>query len=71
MLDLGVLGEELLDGGVLDLALVLAVDLVADEDEGELLGLLGGALVEELGDPGLDVVEGLARGAVTRLLVMS
>jgi hypothetical protein len=61
MFDLGVLGEELLHGGVLDLALVLTIDLVADEDEREFLRLLGGALVEELRDPGLDVIEGLLR----------
>lgn len=71
VLDLGVFGEELLHRRVLDLALLLAVDLVADQDEGELLGLLGRALVEELGDPGLDVVEGLRGGRGTRLLVMS
>ena len=71
MLDAGVLLEELGHAALVDLPLVLAVNFVADQNEGELLGLLGRALVEELGDPGLDVVEGLGRSEGTLLLVMS
>lgn len=71
MLDLGVLGQEVLDGRFLDFSLLLAIDLVPDEDEWELLGFLGRALIKELSDPGLDVVEGLPNPIGTRLLVIS
>lgn len=69
--DLGVLLQELVDGFLFYLPLGLPVYLVAHQDEGELLGLLGRALRQELRDPGLDVVEGLDRKAGTFLFVMS
>lgn len=71
MLDLRVLGQEVLDRRFLDLSLLLAIDLVPDEDEWELLRFLGCALIEELSDPGLDVIEGLPNPILTRLLVIS
>lgn len=71
VLDLRVLGQEVLDRRFLDLPLLLAIDLVSDEDEWELLGLLGRTLIQELRDPGLDIVEGLPYPILTRLLVMS
>lgn len=71
VLDLRVLGQEVLDRRFLDLSLLLAIDLVPDEDEWELLGFLGCALIEELSDPGLDVIEGLPNPILTRLLVIS
>ena len=61
MLDLGVLLQELVDCVLLDITFLLAVDLIAHQDEGELFGFLGRPLVEEFSDPGLDVVEGLPR----------
>jgi hypothetical protein len=61
VLDLRMLGEELLDRWVLHLALLLAVDLVSDQDEGELLRLLRRSLVQEFSDPGLNVVKWLNR----------
>lgn len=71
MLDAGVLFQELGHATLVDLPLVLAVNFVADQNEGEFLRFLGSTLVEELGDPGLDVVEGLGRSGNTLLLVIS
>lgn len=71
MLDLRVLGQEVLNRRFLHFSLLLAIDLVSHQDEGELLGFLGRALVEELGDPSFDVVEGLPSTIVTRLLEIS
>lgn len=69
--DLGVLGQELVDGLLLHLSVGFSIDFVAHQDEGEFVWLLRGALVHEFGDPGLDVVEGLNGRAGTFLLVMS
>lgn len=71
MFDAGVLFQELGHAALVDLPLVLAVNFVADQNEGEFLRLLGSTLVEELGDPGLDIVEGLGRSGSTLLLVIS
>lgn len=71
VLDFRVLRQELLHRGLLDFPLLLPIDLVAHQNEGEFFGLLGRPLVEELSDPALDVVEGLVRRLSTRLLVMS
>ena len=59
VLDFGVAAQEILQAGVFHLTVLFAVDFVAHQDEGEFLGLLGRPLVQELGYPGLDVVEGL------------
>lgn len=71
MFDLGVLLQELSHAPFLDLPLFLAIDLVAHQNEGEFFWFLGCSLVEELCDPGLDVVEGLNGSGLTRLFVMS
>ncbi len=71
VLDLRVLRQELLHRGLLHLSLLLPIHLVPHQDEGEFFGLLGRALVEELSDPALDVVEGLVHRQITRLLVIS
>jgi hypothetical protein len=63
--------EEFGDAGFLDFSFVLAIDFVADENEGEFFRLLGGPLVEELGYPRLDIVEGLDQSERTRLFVIS
>lgn len=71
MLDPRMLGKELLNGYLLHFPLLFSVDLVAHQDEGELLRLLRRSLVQELTNPRLDVVEGLGPGIGTRLLVIS
>lgn len=63
--------QELSHAQYLDLPLLLTIDLVAHQNEGEFFWFLGSSLVEELCDPGLDVVEGLIRSGLTRLFVMS
>lgn len=64
VLDFRVLRQELLHRGLLDFPLLLPIDLVAHQNEGEFFGLLGRPLVEELSDPALDVVEGSLIGDV-------
>lgn len=49
-------GLEALGG---DDALVLEIDLVADDDEGEVVGVVGGRLDEELISPAVEVLKGL------------
>ena len=71
VLDLRVLGQEVLDRRFLNLSLLLTIDLVSDENEWELLRFFGRTLTEELGDPTLDIVEGLPNPILTRLLVIS
>ena len=60
------LRQELLNSRLLHLALLLPVDLISNQNEGEFLGLLRSALVEELSDPRLDVVEGLHQKTAVR-----
>ena len=67
----GMLLQEFTDTGFFDLSFVLTVDLVANQNEGEFFRFLGSSLVEEFGDPGFDVIEGLIRSVSTRLFVMS
>lgn len=49
-------GLETLGG---DDTLVLEIDLVADDDEGEVVGVMRGSLDEELVSPAVEVLEGL------------
>lgn len=71
MFDLWMFRQEVLNRGFFNLAFVLAIDLVSDENEGELFRFFGCALIEELSDPGLNVIKGLPKTIVTRLLVIS
>ena len=48
MLNPWVIGEELVDLLLFDLSPIGPVDLVAHQDEWELVGLLGSTLVQEL-----------------------
>ena len=68
---LRMLGQELLNCDLFDFPLLLPIDFVPNQNEGKLLRFLGRALVEKLGDPGFDIIEGLHERHLTRLLVMS
>jgi len=71
MFDFRMLVEEFLHAGVFNFPFILAIDFVADQNKWELFRLLWSSLVEELGDPGFNILEGLARDRSTLLLVMS
>lgn len=71
MLYFWVLIEELSHTCFLHFSLLLTVDLIAHQNKWEFLRLFWGSLVEELRDPGLDVVERLNERLLTLLFVMS
>jgi hypothetical protein len=71
MLNLGVLGQKVIQSALLHLTLTLPVDLVANQDEGKFLGLLRCTLVQKFSDPRLDIIKGLSYLKLTFLLVMS
>lgn len=71
MLDLRMLGQEFLNCDLFDFPLLLPIDFIPNQNEGKLLRFLRRALVEKLGDPGFDIIEGLHERHLTRLLVMS
>lgn len=71
VLDPWMLPQELGNARLLHFSLRLPVDLIPHQDEGELLRLFRGSLVQELCDPGFDIVERLLYWRSTFLLVMS
>ena len=71
MLDSGMLLQKFSDTRFLDFSLFLTIYLIANQDEGEFFRLFGCSLIEELCDPGFDVIEGLNQSELTRLFVMS
>lgn len=71
MLDLRMFGQEVLNCALFDLPLLLPINFIPNQNEGKLLRFLRCALVEKLGDPRFDIIEGLHDGYLTRLLVMS
>lgn len=71
MFNFRMLVEELLNAGIFNFPFFFAIDFVADQNKWELFRLLGSSLIEEFGDPGFNIFEGLARDRSTLLLVMS
>ena len=59
MLDLGMFGQEVLNCALFHLSLLLPINFIPYQNEGKLLGFLRRALIEKLGDPGLDIIKGL------------
>ena len=56
--------QELLDWGLFNFSLVLTIDFIAHQNEGEFFWFFRSALIEELSYPALDVVEGSFIGDV-------
>jgi len=71
MLDFGMLFQKFIDAGFLNFSFILAIYLVADQNEREFFRFFWCSLIKELCDPRFDVIEGLNRSELTRLFVMS
>lgn len=64
MFYLWMLWQKLLNCRLLDFPLLLSVNFVADQNKGKFLWFFWGSLVQELGDPSLDIFEWLNWGVI-------